>query len=251
MSSIARLRRPRRQHGRQDVRESNVRENGIENGRRVCGARRALRRRGGKRQRCSGRSLQKSASDALFGRRLPGEPWRPRQRHRLKTGRKFWLDYPCDLKPGDKVVFILNIHMAQPAQSASGSEHYFPAFDYKDKYKLVIATPTAATSPSRVPGQPGVRVWVPDADDAHLANITNAVFDAFGKQNIKSFWLAGHSQVAEQPRIGSFARTSSRTRLTACSASRADGLDAPRLIRASAPRRPTVPRQTRVPRRRQ
>lgn len=29
-----------------------------------------------------------------------------------KTGRRFFLDYPCDLKPGEKVVFILNIHGA-------------------------------------------------------------------------------------------------------------------------------------------
>jgi hypothetical protein len=109
-----------------------------------------------------------------------------------KTGRKFWLDYPCDLKPGDKVVFILNIHGA--GSIGQWQRHYFPAMDYKDKYKLVVATPTAATERPFAPGQPGVRVWVPDADDAHLQNITNLVFDAFGKQNIKSFWLAGHSQ---------------------------------------------------------
>jgi len=109
-----------------------------------------------------------------------------------KTGRKFWLDYPCDLKPGDKVVFILNIHGA--GSIGEWQRHYFPAMDYKDKYKLVVATPTAATSPARVAGQPGVRVWVADADDAHLQNITNLVFDAFGKKNIKAFWLAGHSQ---------------------------------------------------------
>src|SRR6202007_952376 len=72
--------------------------------------------------------------------------------------------------------------------------HYFPAMDYKDKYKLVVATPTAGTSPRRVPGQPRVGVWVAAPDDEHLQNITNEVFDAFGKQNIKSFWLAGHSQ---------------------------------------------------------
>jgi poly(3-hydroxybutyrate) depolymerase len=109
-----------------------------------------------------------------------------------KTGRKFWLDYPCDLKPGDKVVFILNIHGA--GSIGQWQRHYFPAFDYKDKYKLVVATPTAATEPVRVPGQPGVRVWVPAEDDAHLQNITDLVFDAFGRKNIKSFWLAGHSQ---------------------------------------------------------
>ena len=28
------------------------------------------------------------------------------------TGRKFFLDYPCDLKPGEKVTFILNIFLA-------------------------------------------------------------------------------------------------------------------------------------------
>ncbi|MFL5297584.1 MAG: hypothetical protein ACJ798_14480 [Phenylobacterium sp.] len=109
-----------------------------------------------------------------------------------KTGRKFWLDYPCDLKPGDKVIFVLNIHGA--GSIGQWQRHYFPAMDYKDKYKLVVATPTAATSPARVPGQPGVRVWVADADDAHLQNIAEAVFDAFGRKNIKAFWLAGHSQ---------------------------------------------------------
>jgi hypothetical protein len=109
-----------------------------------------------------------------------------------KTGRKFFLDYPCDLKPGEKVIFILNIHGA--GSIGEWQRHYFPAMDYKEKYRLVVATPTAATSPSRAPGQPGVRVWVPDADDAHLQNITEEVFKAFGPKNIKSFWLAGHSQ---------------------------------------------------------
>jgi hypothetical protein len=37
-------------------------------------------------------------------------------------------------------------------------------------------------------------MWVAEADDAHLQNITTMVFDAFGKGNIRSFWLAGHSQ---------------------------------------------------------
>jgi hypothetical protein len=109
-----------------------------------------------------------------------------------KTGRKFWLDYPCNLKPGDKIIFILNIHGA--GSIGQWQRHYFPAMDYKDKYKLVVATPTAATSPSRVPGQPGVRVWVADADDGHLQNISELVLDAFGRKNIKAFWLAGHSQ---------------------------------------------------------
>lgn len=102
-----------------------------------------------------------------------------------KTGRKYFLDYPCDLKPGEKVTFILNIHGA--GSIANWQRHYFPAADYVQKYRLVVATPTAATATP-------VRRWDGAADDAHLQNITDFVFDAFGRSNIRSMWLAGHSQ---------------------------------------------------------
>jgi poly(3-hydroxybutyrate) depolymerase len=102
-----------------------------------------------------------------------------------KTGREFFLDYPCDLKLGEKVNFILNIHGA--GSSGNWQRHYFPAKDYKEKHRLVIATPTAAT------GSP-TRMWTAEADDAHLQNIADLIFDQFGRKNIKSFWLAGHSQ---------------------------------------------------------
>jgi hypothetical protein len=109
-----------------------------------------------------------------------------------KTGRKFFLDYPCDLKPDEKVNFILNIHGA--GSIGNWERHYFPALDYKEKYRLVVATPTAATMAAIAPGQPNVRMWAPAADDEHLHNIVNLVFEQFGRNNIKSFWLAGHSQ---------------------------------------------------------
>jgi len=96
------------------------------------------------------------------------------------------------LKPGEKVTFILNIHGA--GSIGNWQRHYFPAMDYKEKYRLVIATPTAATSSPMQAGGPGVRRWVAEADDAHLQNITDQVFDAFGRKNIKAFWLVGHSQ---------------------------------------------------------
>lgn len=102
-----------------------------------------------------------------------------------RTGRKFWLDYPCDLKPGEKVTFILNIHGA--GSVGNWQRHYFPVSDYVQKYRLVVATPTAATATP-------VRRWDGAADDAHLQNITDFVFDSFGKANVKSMWLAGHSQ---------------------------------------------------------
>ena len=102
-----------------------------------------------------------------------------------KTGRKFFLDYPCDLKPGEKVVFILNIHGG--GSIGNWQRHYFPAMDYKDRYRLVVATPTAATATP-------VRMWVGAADDQHLRNIVEMVYGQFGARNIKAFWLAGHSQ---------------------------------------------------------
>jgi len=110
-----------------------------------------------------------------------------------KSGRKFWLDYPCDLKPGEKVTFILNIHGA--GSIGNWQRHYFPAADYVQKYRLVVATPTAATLGAiGAGGGPGVRRWDAAADDAHLQNITDFVFDSFGKTNVRSMWLAGHSQ---------------------------------------------------------
>ena len=61
-----------------------------------------------------------------------------------KTGRKFFLDYPCDLKPGEDVVFVLNLHGM--GSIGNWQRHYFPIVDLKDKYRLVIATPSAATA---------------------------------------------------------------------------------------------------------
>src|SRR5947209_7799534 len=109
-----------------------------------------------------------------------------------KAGRKYFLDYPCDLKPGEKVVFILSLHGA--GSIGNWQRHYFPAFDYKEKYRLVIATPTAASMSSMFPGMPPTRIWVADADDGYLRNIVEEVVGAFGRENIRSFWLAGHSQ---------------------------------------------------------
>src|SRR5262249_22198488 len=59
--------------------------------------------------------------------------------------------------------------------------HYFPLLDYKDKYRLVIATPFSPT-----------RVWSA-VDDEYLQNIVTLVIDQLGKDNNKTFWLAGHS----------------------------------------------------------
>jgi len=102
-----------------------------------------------------------------------------------KTGRKFYLDDPDDLKPGEKVTFLLNLHGG--GSVGAWQKAYFPAVDYKDKYRLVVATPSAATK------EPARR-WVGEADDEHLHNIVEQVFDKYGIENIAAVWLVGHSQ---------------------------------------------------------
>jgi hypothetical protein len=98
----------------------------------------------------------------------------------MKTRRPYFLDYPCDLKPGEKVTFILSLHGG--GSFGNWQRHYFPIMDLKDKHRLVIATPNSP-----------IRVWT-DVDDAYLQNIVNSVVGQIGKDNIKSFWLVGHSQ---------------------------------------------------------
>jgi hypothetical protein len=98
----------------------------------------------------------------------------------MKTRRTYFLDYPCDLKKGEKVTFILSLHGG--GSYGNWQRHYFPLMDYKDKHRLVIATPNSPT-----------RAWS-TADDEYLQNIVNFVTEQIGKENIKAFWLVGHSQ---------------------------------------------------------
>jgi pimeloyl-ACP methyl ester carboxylesterase len=101
------------------------------------------------------------------------------------SGRKFYLDDPDDLLPGEPVTFILNLHGG--GSVGHWQRLYFPAVDLKNQYRLVVATPSAATK------EPARR-WVGEADDAHLRAIVRQVFDRYGVANIRAFWLAGHSQ---------------------------------------------------------
>lgn len=104
----------------------------------------------------------------------------------FKTQRTFFLDYPCDLKPGEKVAFVLNLHGG--GSIGNWQRSYFPAVDQKENLRLVVATPTALT------GQPTGGRWTAEADDVYLQNITDLVIERFGKENVTTFWLAGHSQ---------------------------------------------------------
>jgi pimeloyl-ACP methyl ester carboxylesterase len=98
----------------------------------------------------------------------------------MKTRRTYFLDYPCDLKRGEPVTFVLSLHGA--GSIGNWQRHYFPLLDFKDAYRLVVATPNSPT-----------RVWS-DVDDAYLQNIVDAIVGEIGKANVKAFWLVGHSQ---------------------------------------------------------
>jgi pimeloyl-ACP methyl ester carboxylesterase len=98
----------------------------------------------------------------------------------MKTRRPYFLDYPCDLKKGEKVTLILSLHGG--GSYGNWQRHYFPLLDFVDKYRLVVATPNSP-----------IRAWSA-VDDEYLQNITTSLIDQLGKENIKAFWLVGHSQ---------------------------------------------------------
>jgi pimeloyl-ACP methyl ester carboxylesterase len=98
----------------------------------------------------------------------------------MRSRRTYFLDYPCDLKPGEQVTVVMSLHGG--GSYGNWQRHYFPILDYKEQYRLVIATPNSPT-----------RVWT-EADDDYLRNIVESVVEQIGRRNIRAFWLAGHSQ---------------------------------------------------------
>ncbi len=96
------------------------------------------------------------------------------------TRRTFFLDCPAGYKPGDDVTFVLSLHGG--GSYANWQRNYFPVMDQKDRYKLVIATPSSP-----------YRAWDGD-DDEYLQGIVDLVVGTVGKENVTAFWLAGHSQ---------------------------------------------------------
>src|SRR4051794_38571482 len=102
------------------------------------------------------------------------------------TGRKFTLDRPDDPEAApDGLTFVLSLHGG--GSVGAWQRAYFPAHEQADRYGLIVATPSSATKKP-------FRIWVSEADDDHLRNIVEYVFERFGPDRIRSFWLAGHSQ---------------------------------------------------------
>jgi len=89
-----------------------------------------------------------------------------------QTGRKCYLDIPSDLRDDDRLTFLLNLHGGGSA--GAWQREYFPACDFVDAFRLVVATPTAATA------EP-MRHWSAEVDDEHLRNIVELVYARFGR----------------------------------------------------------------------
>lgn len=98
-----------------------------------------------------------------------------------ESGRNYFADYPCDLKKGEDVTLVLNLHGG--GSYGNWQRHYFPIVDYVEEKRLVVLTPNAPP-----------RVWLPDNDDAYLQRIVQSAIDQIGPSNVRSFWLSGHSQ---------------------------------------------------------
>ena len=111
---------------------------------------------------------------------LPATVTQPGNTVEMKTRRTFFLDCPADYRPGDKVNVVLSLHGY--GSYANWQRNYFPAYDVKDKYHLVVITPGSPT-----------RFWS-EADDEYLHNIVDLVVATVGKENVQHFILAGHSQ---------------------------------------------------------
>ena len=100
------------------------------------------------------------------------------------SGRRYYLDHADDPAAGG-LTFLLNLHGG--GSGGVWQRRYFPAHQYADAYRLIVAAPTART---RRP----MRYWVPDADDTYLTDLVEQVFSRFGTGSIRAFWLVGHSQ---------------------------------------------------------
>jgi pimeloyl-ACP methyl ester carboxylesterase len=98
----------------------------------------------------------------------------------METRRTYFLDYPCDLQPDESVTLILSLHGG--GSYGNWQRHYAPLFDFVHDHRLVVATPNSP-----------IRVWTP-ADDTYLQNIVTSLIEQLGRDNIRAFWLVGHSQ---------------------------------------------------------
>jgi poly(3-hydroxybutyrate) depolymerase len=102
------------------------------------------------------------------------------------TGRKVFIDYPCDLEKGSPVTFVLNLHGTQGVEDG---KHYIREYNKlgvnAQTYGFVVATPNAIGS-QWGNGDNG-------QDAPHLAEVVDWVYSNFSGYDIKQMWVTGHS----------------------------------------------------------
>src|ERR1700733_9866523 len=99
------------------------------------------------------------------------------------TQRAFRLDVPNDLQEDAQPTLLLCL--LGVGLSAAFQRNFFPAHDFCDKHRLIVATPEAA-EPSRR--------WALTEDQVYLEGVAEEMFARLNGARAAAFWLVGHSQ---------------------------------------------------------
>jgi hypothetical protein len=103
-------------------------------------------------------------------------------------GKDVVLSYPCGLKEGAHVTFILNLHGTMPEETLKTYQHgYFSAHKLANSHKLIVATPKSESPVGQWGNMDG------GVDVPHLYEVVKWVYDKFSKFQISGMWIAGHS----------------------------------------------------------
>ena len=98
------------------------------------------------------------------------------------------MSYPCDLKEGAHVTFILNLHGTMPDETLKTYQHgYFSAHRFVKSHNLIVVTPKSVSPVGQWGNMDG------GADVPHLYEVVKWVYDKFSKYQIASMWIGGHS----------------------------------------------------------
>jgi hypothetical protein len=103
-------------------------------------------------------------------------------------GKDVILSYPCGLKEGAHVTFILNLHGTMPDETLKTYQHgYFSAHKLVNSHNLIVATPKSESPVGQWGNMDG------GVDVPHLYEVVKWVYDKFSKFQIAGMWIGGHS----------------------------------------------------------
>lgn len=101
-------------------------------------------------------------------------------------GRGVHVAYPCNKHKGAPATFILNLHGTMPTENIKLYQvGYFSAHNLVDSHNLIMVAPKAVGS-QWGNGDNG-------ADQPHLMEVIEWVYDTFKDFDIRAMWVGGHS----------------------------------------------------------